>query len=380
MKGEQLSHGMAVVTVIGRQGPGGEPTGNKMAFALDWQAGELSPSWLAEGAARLAEEALSDGAFKVADLSDPDWPDHIITVMADPYLPPHELIILGGGHIAVPLAEVGKLLGYRVAVVDDRPDFASAARFPGADRVLCCSFGQIEEKFDFGPRSSVIIVTRGHQHDLLCLGAVIKYPLAYLGMIGSRRKIGAVRQQLIEGGVAPERLEAVHMPIGLDIGAQTPEEIAVSIAAEMVLERRGGSAASLRSGPPRGAGPARSSELPTPLDLEILQKVTRPGAVELPAALATITRTWGSTPRKAGSKMLVYRDGRTFGTVGGGCGESEIRREAINVIDEGAPKTYRVSLTADTAAAEGMVCGGVMEVFIEPGALYEKLLGGGERL
>ncbi len=371
-----LSRELVVITVIGQKGLEAGLVGQKKAYSASGEAGFLLLPWLEEKAAGLARSALESGVFKVVEIFHPGQPDRSATVMVDPYLPSPELVILGGGHIALPLSKLGKLLGYRVAVVDDRPEFASQARFPEADRVICCSFEAIAEKLDFGPRSSVVIVTRGHQHDLDCLRQVMAFPLAYLGMIGSRRRIRMVRQQLAEEGFPERRLDAVHMPIGLDIGAQTPEEIAVSIAAELIMDRRGGASRTLASGTP-GAG---DSEMPSSRDWEILQRAVDSAGGEIPAALATVVRTRGSTPRKAGARMLVYRDGRSFGTIGGGCGESEVRREAFNVIDDSSPRLFRVALDADTAAAEGMVCGGLMEVFIDPADSMARLLGRGERV
>lgn len=378
MKGIDLSHGMAVVTVIGQRGLPAAAVGKKKIFFPAGEAGDLSLPWAGEKAAQLARKALYDGIFTVVDLVNPAHQAESVTVMIDPYLPPPELVILGGGHIAMPLAKLGKLLGYRVAVVDDRPDFASAARFPEADRVICSSFTGIREKLAFGPGSSVVIVTRGHQHDMDCLRQLVEHPLAYLGMIGSRRRIRLVRQQLIEEGFPGQALDTVHMPVGIDIGAQTPEEIAVSIAAELIKVRRGGGAASLSNCRTEPGARAKACEMPSSMDLEILRRAVASDGGDMPAALGTVIVTRGSTPRKAGARMLIYRDGRAFGTIGGGCGESEVRREALNVIDEGVPRLYRVALDADTAADEGMVCGGVMEVFIEPAVTLARILGGGD--
>ncbi|MCL6610081.1 MAG: XdhC family protein [Peptococcaceae bacterium] len=374
---------MVLITVIGQKGMDSGLVGRKKVFYPDGEAGEISTlPWLEAGVSRLARDTLEKGVFTVADLTDPEQPDRSVTLMADPYLPPPELVILGGGHIALHLARVGKMLGYLVTVADDRPDFASPARFPEADRVVCCDFTRITERLTFGPRSSVVIVTRGHRHDLDCLRQVIGRPVAYLGMIGSRRKIRQVRQQLAEEGVPERQLDAVHMPIGLDIGAQTPAEIAVSIAAELIMERRGGAARPLRECPP-GAGSgtaAGDSEMPSAVYREILKEAVKSSGGEVPAALATIVRTRGSTPRKAGARMLVYRDGRAVGTIGGGCGESGVRREAFNAMDEGTPRLYKVALDADTAAGEGMACGGAMEVFIEPAGMLAGVFGRGENI
>lgn len=368
---------LAVVTVIGCKGPHSELVGRKMAISRSGEeAGGLSLPWLSAEAARLALAALEGGSFTMAEIPDPSGQGDSVTVMVDPYLPPPRLIILGGGHIALPLARLGMLMGYRVTVVDDRPEFASEGRFPGADRVVCCSFDSLEENVSFGPGDSVVIVTRGHAHDLDCLRAMIGYPLDYIGMIGSRRKVRAIRDQLAGEGVSGERLDRVHMPIGLDIGAQTPGEIAVSIAAELVMERRGGGVRP-KGEMSTGTRTCAGYEVPSEVDLEILKRAAASAGGDIPAALVTIAGTRGSTPRKAGAKMLVYRDGRTVGTIGGGCGESEVRREALNVIEDQSPRLYRVSLDADTAGAGGMICGGVMEVFIEPAKELGKLLGGG---
>lgn len=374
-----LEHVIAIATVTGSENLPDSVLGQKVVIKENGQveAGNLELPWLEEQVVELVKNNLFNGMFKLATLSNPARPEQRATVMIDPYLPPHELIILGGGHIAVPLATIGKILGYQVTVVDDRHDFASKERFPEAERVICCEFSDMEKHLRLGPGSSVVIVTRGHQHDQECLRRLIKYPLAYLGMIGSRRKIEIVRKQLLEEGVDKEKLAQVHMPVGLDVGAQTPGEVAVSIAAEILKERRGGSAHSLKDHRPQKVAGLNDVEMLSAADREVLQKTIT--GDETPAAVATIIKTVGSTPRKAGSRMLVYGDGRILGTIGGGCGESEVRLAALSVIDEKIPRAYKVSLNADTAAEEGMVCGGTMDVFIEPLDTYKKVFSGGEK-
>jgi len=166
--------------------------------------------------------------------------DNKIHFFVDPGILNPEILILGGGHIAVPLVKIASLLGFRVIVVDDRPEFANKDRFPEADLVICNSFEQALAGLDIGPGTYSVIVTRGHEHDRDCLKMIIKQPAAYIGMIGSRRKVKAVMDQLAEEGIPTEKLAAVFSPIGLDIGAETPEEIAVSIMAEVVNLYRGG--------------------------------------------------------------------------------------------------------------------------------------------
>jgi len=156
------------------------------------------------------------------------------------------LLIAGGGHIALPLAQMAALCEFRVVVLDDRPSYANAARFPMADQCLCELFEPALRRFPIDRDTYIVIITRGHQHDVECLRAVLESPAAYIGMIGSRRRIRGVFELLErEEGIAPALLGRVHAPIGLPIAAHTPAEIAVSILAEVINVRRGGRAASL---------------------------------------------------------------------------------------------------------------------------------------
>lgn len=374
-----LQQGKTIVTVIGQENLSEDLLGLKIVLANEdtEKKGSLELPWLEEQAAQIVRANQFEGMFKVANMVNPAEPDQIVTLMIDPYSETSELIILGGGHIAVPLANIGNLLGYLVTVVDDRPNFMSPERFTGAYRSICCSFDDIEKNLSLGRACSVVIATRGHMNDMDCLRKVIKYPVAYLGMIGSRRKVKAIKEQLLDDGIDMEKIKKVHMPIGLDIGAQTPAEIAVSIAAEMIKERRGGSAGSLAEECALKVAHPNDCELPSASDRDALQDAIRAFQENIPAALVTIVATKGSTPRKAGARMLVYRDGRTLGTIGGGCcGESEVRLQAMNVIDDGMPRVHRISMTADVAAAEGMSCGGSLEVFIEPVTTFAGVFNG----
>jgi xanthine dehydrogenase accessory factor len=154
-------------------------------------------------------------------------------------------IVFGGGHISQPLVQVLALLDFEVTVVDDRPEFANQARFPGAHQVICENFHKFLQGLTIDDATAVIIVTRGHRYDMDCLRAVMGSNTRYLGMIGSRRRIREIVHVLREEG-APEDLERrLRAPIGLDIKAETPAEIAVSIAAEVIAVLRGGSGRSL---------------------------------------------------------------------------------------------------------------------------------------
>jgi len=169
-------------------------------------------------------------------------------VFVEVYVPAPTLLICGAGHIAAPLAEIGKLSGFSVVVLDDRPSFANAERFPGADRIVV---GGIEESLRELPLRSdtyVVLVTRGHSYDVEGLRVAVHAPVAYLGMIGSKRRVWAVLKLLHDEGVPIEKLARVHSPIGIDIAGETPGEIAVSIAAELIKVRRGGQVPSLSDG------------------------------------------------------------------------------------------------------------------------------------
>ncbi|MFN0109897.1 MAG: XdhC family protein [Blastocatellia bacterium] len=157
--------------------------------------------------------------------------------------PPLELVICGGGHVGQAVAVAGQFLGFKVTVIDDRIEFASRDKFPDEQvRLIADDFVAALQSLRITPASHIVIVTRGHRHDEICLQEVIAKPARYVGMIGSRRRTTTIRERLKREGVTPELLRRIHAPIGLDIGALTPEEIAVAILAEIILVRRGGTA------------------------------------------------------------------------------------------------------------------------------------------
>jgi xanthine dehydrogenase accessory factor len=163
-------------------------------------------------------------------------------VYIEPYLPLPALVVIGAGHVAQPVAHLGKMLGFEVTVIDDRPEYASPARFPDADQVICQEFIAALRSLALGPRHHLVIVTRGHRYDMDCLRETIDLPVAYIGMIGSRNRVQTVFRLLEEEyGIDPAHFARVHSPIGLDLGARTPAEIAVAVVAELLMVRRGGS-------------------------------------------------------------------------------------------------------------------------------------------
>jgi xanthine dehydrogenase accessory factor len=162
-----------------------------------------------------------------------------VAVFFDPLSAKAQLIICGAGHIAVPLARIARDVGFAVTVIDDRADFAQPERFPECS-VIAEDFIPALRRIAFNRASYVVIITRGHEHDSECLGEVLTHETAYVGLIGSRRRVSFVLQSLAQNGIPQERLNAICTPIGVPIGAESPEEIALSIAAELVCVRRKG--------------------------------------------------------------------------------------------------------------------------------------------
>ena len=158
----------------------------------------------------------------------------------DPITGAQRLIIVGAGHIAQPLCELGSMLGFHVTVIDDRASFANRERFPTADQILVKPFAEAIGGLALDQHCYLISVTRGHAFDEEALRAALKQPCGFIGMIGSRRRVRATLARLEEEGFDPKRLEEIHAPLGLDLGAETPEEIAIAIIAEIIRERRTG--------------------------------------------------------------------------------------------------------------------------------------------
>ena len=149
--------------------------------------------------------------------------------------PKLELVVFGAGHVGQAVALMGAMLGYEVTVIDDREEFASRKRLPGSGiKLLVSDFNDAISKLKLTRSTAIVIVTRGHQYDELCLKQVVTTDAAYIGMIGSRRRVLSVFKKLIEEGFRENDLKRVHAPIGLRIGAKTPQEIAISILAEII--------------------------------------------------------------------------------------------------------------------------------------------------
>lgn len=217
--------------------PGGERVGTLGDPALDSLVVEAAPELVAQhvvGTAYVGPHGLSWRTI-------PDATSLYLEVVE----PKPVLLVVGAGHIGRALAKLGNFLGFHVAVVDDREEFADPALIPEADEVICDDFAHALDAYPIGPNTHVVLVTRGHKHDELALRHCVGRGAAYLGMIGSKRRTSAVLEHLLSDGFPLEELAKVRTPVGLDIGAETPEEIALAIMAEVLLLRRGGTGAPL---------------------------------------------------------------------------------------------------------------------------------------
>jgi xanthine dehydrogenase accessory factor len=207
--------------------------GAKMLFASnDEQMGSLGNDELAEAVRGELDEALETNSPSVFR-----WQNDRAWVFLDPIQPRPTLLIAGAGHVGQALCHLGKWIGFDVIIVDDRADFASKERLPEADQIIIGDIAEELRKYPIDSMTYVVIVTRGHQHDEEALHSVIDSNARYIGLIGSRRKVKLIFDDLIELGVSSERLAQVYSPIGLDINSKTVPEIAVSIAAQLIQTR-----------------------------------------------------------------------------------------------------------------------------------------------
>lgn len=258
------------------------------------------------------------------------------------------LVICGAGHVSIPLIQIGLMMGCEVTVLEDRPQFADNARQAGATKVICEPFEQGLNQVEGGSNTYFIIVTRGHRYDQTCLELIARKKHAYIGMIGSRLRVAKVKEAALINGCDKAVLDQLYSPIGLNINAETPVEIGVSIMAEII---------EVKNKKMRLGGYSKDI-LHAILNLE--EKTGR-------NVMVTIVARKGSAPRDVGTKMLVTPEGRCIGTIGGGCMESEVIQKAIHMLHSEDKRVLlsHVDMTGVDAEEEGMVCGGVIDVLLE---------------
>ncbi|MBI4675070.1 MAG: XdhC family protein [Chloroflexi bacterium] len=232
----------AVVTVVKTLGSSPRAVGAKMLVYPDGKivgsvgGGEMEQRVIAE-----AQIAMREGKPRYLDfnLSKPERGDPLVCggemeIFVEPLLSTPTLVIVGAGHVGAACAELGKFLGFRVVVIDDRPEFLTREKFPTADELYAGEVVHELAKFPITAQTCIVLVTRAHTLDADLLRAVIDKPGAYIGMLGSQRRVLTVFEMLKQEGVSDEQLKRVHAPIGIEIHAETPQEIAVSIMAEII--------------------------------------------------------------------------------------------------------------------------------------------------
>lgn len=245
-----LERGAVGVVVTIARGPG---VGSKLLIdEINGAAGDLGTQELnALAAARAAAFLMSRDETRMYSVNDlaPELPSASETLLLFERLQPApRLVVCGAGHVGASLARLGRFLGYHTTLIDDRADFLQRDRFPGEqiELVVAAEWGSaVRETIGNGRGVSVAIVTRGHNEDEQCMQAVVRANPDYVGLIGSKRRTSIVIERLRETGATGEQLKNIRAPIGLDIGAVSPEEVALAIMAEIVAERRGGSGGSL---------------------------------------------------------------------------------------------------------------------------------------
>lgn len=245
---ERSGERAALAIVIRHQGSVPRHAGAKMIVFADGRIeGTIGGGELESRVIEEARAALADGrprrltyAFRDPEQGDVGVCGGEMEVFVDPVGQEPQLVVIGGGHVGKAVAHLGKWLGFRVVVCDDRPEFARPEAVPDADAHIACPLGEIPSRVDIHPQSYIVLTTRGVQVDVEGLPALLETPAAYIGVIGSRRRWETTAEALLDRGVSPEAVERVVSPVGLELNAETPEEIAVSIMAEIIMRRRGG--------------------------------------------------------------------------------------------------------------------------------------------
>jgi xanthine dehydrogenase accessory factor len=255
LRAEESGEPAALVTVVSTEGSTPQKAGAKMVVYADGRiVGTIGGGCVEAEMTWRARQVIETRRAQVAgyDLTpDQAGEDGLVCggrmqVFIEPIEGTPTLCLFGAGHVAQPLARMAKAVGFRVEVADDRVKFANRARFPEADLVVVESFPEAAAKMTLGRNSYAVVVTRGHKGDAEALQAVLDRDLRFVGLLGSRPKMVHIFSDLEERGVSPSALARVHSPLGIEIGAQSPEEIAVSILAEMITVRRGVDPAAIR--------------------------------------------------------------------------------------------------------------------------------------
>lgn len=244
----------ALCTVVRERGSVPRHAGSKMIVFPDGRiVGTIGGGEMESRVIREARAVLSGGAPTILAYSlvnpregDPGVCGGEVEVFVEPIQPRPALLVVGAGHVGRALVHLGRWLGFRVALCDDRPEFCNSDWAPGADEYLVASIRDLPGRFKFHSQTYIVLATRGMPVDVDGLPHLLNVPHAYLGVIGSRRRWATARSRMEAGGVPVDELASVDAPVGLELNAETPEEIALSILAEIVMLRRGGTGEPMR--------------------------------------------------------------------------------------------------------------------------------------
>ena len=231
---------VALATLIKPGSGGGTPGAKLLIRGAESLSGTLGRPELDQLAVETAKRLAAHGQC-----------EHVLTsdgteLFVEAYTSPATVVLMGGGHIAKAVAPLAKMLQFRLFVLDDRREFANKERFREAEEVAVDDYAHGLDNFPITPNTAIIIATRGHNFDDLALEAAARSPAGYVGLVGSQRKVILIYEELLKRGVPLERIREIHSPIGLDIRARTPEEIAISIMAEVVRFRLGGTGQAMK--------------------------------------------------------------------------------------------------------------------------------------
>lgn len=259
-----------------------------------------------------------------------------------------DVVMCGGGHIGLAVYNLSLFLGWNVTIIEDRSDFCTPEKYPKANLIIGDYEKEIE-KLNL-TSSAVIIATRGHKHDKTCLEATLLKKCRYVGMIGSKSKVHETKKAIYsniqngESNILKEDLESIYSPIGLDIKAQTPEEIAISIVAEIIQV-------------------TKESKKQLEVDVALLKRLAKENGNFV---VSRIVEKSGSAPREQGSTMVVFSNGEIQGTVGGGAVENRVIEDSKKLLSnkEKRAQLFTHNLSNTKASELGMICGGSVKVLL----------------
>ena len=282
--------------------------------------------------------------LKKIDLGSLTYKDSESSVFIESLSPKIQIVVCGGGHVSQALSKLCRFMNYDMIILEDREEFGNTKRFPDAKKIIVDSFDTIFKNNTFDPNACFIIATRGHSHDALCLENIMRLDFMYAGMIGSRAKIQKTKNLMLSKGFSQEDFANIHTPIGLPLGGQTPEEIAVSIIAEII----------------QTINSDHKSYLSDTIKTSIIDSHS-------PLVLAKIINKKGSSPRGLGSQMLIRGDGSIADTIGGGTIEYLCIQDAVKLLGQDKPRPFIKTyvLSNEEAAGIGMWCGGVVDILFD---------------